>query len=162
MPERHDIMAVQSGFRISRASAPMSRSPELDTWSSTSRNEWLRTVRNRLAVLADLPAGWDGYGAPRITPETTLFALQILQDLWTRRLPPPDISPMSNGALMIEWAQNGTELTIEIRGPYATTFLFERTHDGEEEEGQVGSDISQLQSRVAELVSPSGLVAVVG
>ncbi|HYG30602.1 MAG TPA: hypothetical protein VD887_10345 [Allosphingosinicella sp.] len=86
--------------------------------------------------------------------ETTLFALQILQDLWARRLPTPDISAMSSGGIMIEWESHGHELTIEIHGPYATRFLFERAGSDEEEVGTAGSDISQLQSYVAELARP--------
>jgi len=124
-----------------------------------SRNEWLRSVRNRLKVLGELPSGWDGYGAPRIALETTLFAQQILQDLWIRRLPAPDVSAMSSGGIMIEWQSNGHELSIEVHGPYATSFLFERAGAEEEEEGCVGSDISQLQSYVAELTQPTIMIA---
>jgi hypothetical protein len=132
-----------------------------ESWSALSRNEWLRHVRGRLRVLAELPVGWDGYGAPRIPLETTLFAQQIVQDLWTRRLPAPAISAMSSGGIMVEWAGNGHELSVEIHGPYETTFLFERAGSEEPEEGAVGSDISRLQGYVAELVSPAAVAVAI-
>jgi hypothetical protein len=124
-----------------------------DNWAALSRSEWLRNVRQRLRALADMPAGWDGYGAPRIPTETTLFALQVLQDIYTRRLPPPDISAMSSGGIMIEWVNNNTELTVEVLGPYSTSYVMEVAGQ-QAAAGEVGSDTSELQKRAAQLAPP--------
>lgn len=122
------------------------------SWAALSRNEWLRRVRKRLSVLAELPSGWDGYGAPKIPAETVLFAAQVLQDIWCRRLDTPDISAMSNSGLMLEIMRNDFELTIEITGPYSTSYIFERP-GGTEENGLLGSDLSDLRQHIEEMLA---------
>ena len=117
-------------------------------------------MRKRLAVLAELPLGWDGYGAPKIPAETALFALQVLQDIWTARLDAPDIGAMSNGGLMVEFRRNDFDLTIEITGPYSTSFIFERP-GGNEENGQIGADTSRLRQFVNEMMAADPVVSLV-
>ena len=128
-----------------------------ESWSASSRVEWLRTVRNRLRKLTELQTGWDGYDGRRVTVDTTLFAFQILQDLYKAKLPTPDISPMSSGGIMVEWLRDNRELTIEVLGPYRTRYLFEE--DDEETEGDIGSDLSVLQAYVGRLSAPQAPVA---
>lgn len=130
------------------------------SWASLSRAEWLRAVRSRLKVLTDLPVGWDGYNAPKIAIETTLFAMQILQDIWNVRLATPDVSAMSNGGLMIEIARNGYELTVEVRGPYATTYIFERPAGGEDA-GDIAADMTPLRAFINEMIAADTVVALV-
>jgi hypothetical protein len=130
------------------------------SWISMSRPEWLRRVRTRLSTLAELPAGWDGYNAPKISVETALFAAQVLQDIWPQRLGAPEIGAMSSGGLMIEAARNGYELTIEIQGPYSTSYLFSKP-DGDDVEGTIAADIGPLRQFTGEMVAADPVVALV-
>jgi hypothetical protein len=130
------------------------------SWANLSRSEWLRQVRARLRALADLPAGWDGYGAPKVAVDTVLFTQQILMDIWTPRLSAPEISAMSSGSLMAEFHDNGFELTVEVAGPYKAVFCLERP-DGQESAGAIGADMSELRAIIAEMVAANNVFVLV-
>ena len=117
-------------------------------------------ARLRLKSLTDLPSGWDGYGSPKIATETALFTLQVLMDMWTNRLSAPELSATSGGAIMAEFRRNGFELTIEIAGPYSSTFLFERP-TGEMIEGALHADVSRARLMVAEMLAADPAVPLV-
>lgn len=155
-----DALTEHTRLRMRTPFSTASQSSGNGSWASLSRIEWLRRVRLRLSALSDLPTGWDGYGAPKIRIETTLFAAQLLQDIWTSRLEVPDLSAMSNGGLMIECNRNDFELTIEVLGPYATTYLFERP-DGQQEEGKIAADMTPLRGFVSEMMSADPVIALV-
>lgn len=148
-------------LRLREAFAPNLQSSGNASWASLSRTEWLNSVRKRLAALVDLPQGWDGYGAPKIAAETALFAAQILQDIWKRKLDAPDISAMSNGGLMIEIIRNDFELTIEVNGPYSTSFIFTKPGAVDDENGNVGADLSPLHGFVDEMIQSDVVVPLV-
>lgn len=81
---------------------------------SDERSFWQAEIRRRMNNLLDLNEGWDGYDAPGIPSQTAMFSVQILEQLWRPGLSLPDISPMSDGSIMLEWFKDDAVLTIEI------------------------------------------------
>lgn len=60
-----------------------------------------------LDKLRALKQNWDSYGALPIA-ERALTIARLIRDH------PPDISPMSNGGMMLEWFVEGWEIMLEI------------------------------------------------
>ena len=137
--------------RINKSSGSMG-----DAGKAFSRSHWRDAVRSQLSAIANLPPNWDGYGTGPVTSDTILFALQVLGDVWMANLPVPDISPMSNEGIMIEWISEQFEFTLEVEGPYAISFLFEQTEDGAIEEGNVSRNLADIDPYLQRFTGPAG------
>lgn len=76
-------------------------------------SKWLDVALARLGGLADLPDGWDSYGAPPISPVAIAAAAQGLREC--ADLPRPYVYPTTAGGVQLEWpdADDRGCLTIE-------------------------------------------------
>jgi hypothetical protein len=63
---------------------------------------WRGAAREKIEEFARMPENWDGYGARRISAETTQNALSTLE-MFPHNVPMPDIIPNPNGTLSFEW-----------------------------------------------------------
>ena len=111
---------------------------------SRQRDAWMNAVGQRLALLLGLKKGWDGYQGGPISEDTARFTWQLLLQIWSPDLPAPDISPMSDEGIMLEWLSDQYELTIEIGAPFEVEYLFECLGEGKIEEGSKTNDFSRL------------------
>jgi hypothetical protein len=134
--------------------------PRAGNMASFWRDQWLASIRRSITKIGELPRGWDGYDAPKISYSTAIYASQIIQDLWRPGVPAPDISPMSSGGIMAEWIMGDNELTLEIEGPYATFFYFkDGDSDVEPDEVPVSRDLRKVPEHLLKMASQDGLVA---
>lgn len=131
-------------FPLSRTRDGSALSSMTDIERIQERDDWMESVRKRLAAIMRLVPGWDGYGAGPPPHETVLFTQQILGDVWLRGLPVPDLSPMSSEGIMIEWITRDFEFTLEINSPNEMTFIFENCRTGHTENGPVSRDLQTL------------------
>ena len=67
----------------------------------------------KISELASMDENWDGYGALRISPETTSNTLSCLDNL-LRVAPVPDITPNPNGTISLEWETERGVAHLEI------------------------------------------------
>lgn len=110
------------------------------------RASWLDRISRKLADLSILQANWDSYGARPIGLHTIVFGFQVLTEMWSRGLPDPDISPMSNEGIMFEWIANGCEYVIEIEGPNKITFYYSEEDNGAPTEDSLSQNLAPLLS----------------
>lgn len=130
-----------------------------DDLTSNNLNMCLHAVRKRLTALSHMNEGWDGYGAPKISTSTCLFAQQIIQQMWREGVPAPDISPLSSGGFMIEWNTGRSgEFVLEIESPYRMSMIYD-AENGETEEVHLGADLSPLSRRIEELAAKAAVAA---
>ena len=78
---------------------------------------WLKPVVKVMSELLNLPENWDSYGACRISPAATAFALQLLSETMQTDTPVPALVPTSGGGVQLEWHTRGIDLEVEIRSP---------------------------------------------
>lgn len=80
------------------------------------RADGLLSVRDRLTELFDLDSGWDGDSAPLINPHNIQASWNMVVRI--REVMPsvqmPIIVPTSNGGVVLEWTDNGVDLSIEF------------------------------------------------
>lgn len=122
---------------------------------------WQSSIRRRLKVILDLPIGWDGYDAAQLSRGTAIFAEQILESVWRPNLPLPEISPMSNGALMVEWIMGQKSLTIEIERPNGILSIYE-DEDGDVEEISVTSNVAPIKAQLEKLLGLNEAIMAAG
>lgn len=85
-------------------------------------------ARRDMKAMADLRTGWDGEGAPAISPITLAEASSALEQLLARA-PAPDIVPNINGTISFEWETDLGYAHLEI-GSQSYSFLLARKLTG--------------------------------
>lgn len=88
--------------------------PFQDTTTLKQSNPACRHVYNKLQEFSHLPDNWDSYGALAPTSEAMLSALQLTYTIFTKETPLPDVFPVPNGSVQIEWSLAGLEMEIEV------------------------------------------------
>ena len=100
----------------------------LDTqWSPVSsvftQPLWSISVKQRLIELTKLPENWDSYGSPAVKSKSVEIALDILARLSQFNMTEPHVVPVPGGGIQFEWANQTSELEIEIRPSGDVEFL---------------------------------------
>jgi hypothetical protein len=112
---------------------------------------WLMPVVKVMGELLNLPENWDSYGACRISPAATEFALQLLPETMRVDTPVPTVVPTSSGGVQLEWHTRGIDLEVEIKSPGRLYVSYEDHRDNVEWEGELTSDLTRLSGFLSEL-----------
>jgi hypothetical protein len=88
-----------------------------------SFNGILEKVQADLDSLRVLNPNWDGYGAPAIDPAIIEAARSFLATLPLGSIPRPQVVPLSNGALQLEWHAGPKSLELEFETPASIRYL---------------------------------------
>lgn len=113
---------------------------------------WQNEIVSTLCRYLELPEGWDTYGGKPLRHETGMFALQVLNGMMGPSIPSPQIVPVGDGGLQVEWHQNGLDIELYIAAPYDCELL---VHDHYSEESKVTpltSDFTSFSAALAILV----------
>lgn len=123
----------------------------ISTWMvSLAPNLPIETFANRARAaindLTRLPPGWDGYHGIAVLPGVAEHALRLLEEIGAHTQIVPDVVPLSNGGMQLEWYVGIDEVEVEIAPDCATVLHHERTSDGSTTEIRVDDsrDISQV------------------
>jgi len=100
--------------------------------------EWLDDVAQQFETIANLPEGWDTYGAPR--PD-----IRILNSGWWLLLslcracavPRPHVNPTRTGGIQFEWEDEARYFEIEIIDETAAGYFYRDDDMALEEEGEL-------------------------
>lgn len=65
--------------------------------------EWLEGVTARLSALEGLAPNWDSYGALPVAVIHANRAVRFLRRFMTDALPRPDVVPLNDGGVQLEW-----------------------------------------------------------
>lgn len=69
----------------------------------------------RLSHFQSLQPNWDSYGGLPISPAAIEGATVLIAVLERLGIPDPQVYPIGNGAVGLEWSQNGADLAIEVK-----------------------------------------------
>lgn len=64
--------------------------------------------------LSTLEDNWDSYGGHKPTPQALTGAVRWAYELFVENTPVPDVFPLANGNIQIEWSQSGLDIEIEV------------------------------------------------
>jgi hypothetical protein len=123
--------------------------------TAVNERKWEVAAVRTLVRLAQLPAGWDSYGAPMVRRDAGHFALEILDGVMRSMTPPPQIVPSATGGVQLEWHEKGIDLEIHVIAPYQWELWFQDHRDPNS--GPVSleltDDLSELKRPIALLTS---------
>ncbi|MBO0821167.1 MAG: hypothetical protein J2P26_09985 [Nocardiopsaceae bacterium] len=81
------------------------------------RPDWFGTrLAEELTKLLVLPPGWDGGTADRVTAEAAVEAVRVLASVASVDTIVPQLFPLADGGVQIEWHVDGNDIEIEIDG----------------------------------------------
>lgn len=115
----------------------------------TTASDWFLTSLGAVAQLSKLPADWDSYGSPPVTPEARSQALRVLTLLESEASAIPQIGPVPGGGLQMEWSKGHRALELEVHPDGTVEFL--RVYDDDKmDEGTIPHDrVDRLRQQVS-------------
>ena len=120
---------------------------------SNPRSPWVKELENRFNTLTSLRKGWDGYVGLPVSFTCAQFAANVIERLYTDALPPPQLVPMPDGTLRLEWHMNQYDLEIEVLAPYEVVAFRTDLITDEEQEIEVQTDFTELAEWVSDLAA---------
>lgn len=81
---------------------------------SLAKQETMAATRDRLNELLRLRANWDGLSAPPVAEVAAMTAIQWLNNLSDDETVSPQVFPLVNGGVQMEWLINGDSLEVEV------------------------------------------------
>lgn len=106
---------------------------------------WKAPVLTRLRKLATYELGWDGYRGQPIRREVIAFAWRVLEAAMNDTSPVPQIVPLSDGTLQMEWHTRATHIEVRVAAPYRVTVSWEVPGRGVEDEMNLVASFVPLQ-----------------
>jgi hypothetical protein len=93
---------------------------------------WVVEVVPELLRLQSLPRDWDSYGGLPVDEAHASTAWRFLESVMSENLPLPDLVPLPDGGIQLEWDQDGTQLSFTAE-PGSPQVLWLSTPAGDRE-----------------------------
>jgi hypothetical protein len=162
-------MGKEKTMKVSLSDAHMSPATSSEATSSSASTEaggsvaafnvrrgkpsWQQEIVDALCRLIELSDDWDTYGGKPLRHDTAMFALQVLNSLMTPAMPTPNVVPIGNGGVQIEWHQNSLDIELYVAAPYECELLVNDQISGESRVSSLSSDFSTLAEALKRLIS---------
>ncbi len=100
-------------------------------------DDYLDRELNRLFAL---PAGWDDPSAEEVTLEAVRGAVSVLAAVAGEATPPPQLFPLRDGGIQVEWHVGGNDIEIEVNGA-GEAYVFAARSGGQTiADGEIGAN----------------------
>lgn len=120
---------------------PVERLPEAD-----------RDLAERLGALSALQSGWDGDDAHPIDPAALRLSSAWVRSLMDVGLPMPEIFPVPDGGVQLEWSAGPVELELDIEpGARSVVFVCDDERSGQRFDGLLPGNESLLRLALVRL-----------
>jgi len=123
---------------------------------SHPRSGWVQELEDRFNVLTSLRIGWDGYAGLPVSFTCAQFAANLIERLHNSALPAPQLVPLADGTLQLEWHMNEFDVEVHVVGPYDVVAYRADLRTNEEDEIEVQTDFTALSDWVAALATERG------
>jgi len=75
---------------------------------------WANLAEKQLNELLALEPGWDGYRAHEVADVAIQATVEVLDGFMSEAVEFPDLFPLSDGGIQIEWHADGVDIEVEI------------------------------------------------
>lgn len=111
-----------------------------------------RAVRERLDQISVLDYGWDGEDARAVDPLALRLAWTLAEQALRAGFPEPEVFPVPDGGVQLEWHAGPVELEVEIEpGARAVVFVCDDEQAGQQIDGELPRDESRFGLALARL-----------
>ena len=115
------------------------------------RSRWVTELRDRFDELTSLPRGWDGYAGRPVSFTCAQFAANLIERLYVKGVPAPQLVPGSDGTVQIEWHRNQFDVEIDVLGTYEVVAIRRNLRTDVVEELELQTDFTPLGDWIAAL-----------
>lgn len=112
---------------------------------------WVKQTVTALVEIMQLAQNWDSYGARPVATVAVGRALDILTRVMGKASPAPNIVPLADGGLQMEWHTGNHDLEVVIPADEVATYYHSSSHSPADE-----GELLAPYKRVASLVSNLG------
>jgi hypothetical protein len=106
----------------------------------------------RFVELAELREDWDGYGARPVDRHALVVAEKLVRETLRVGWPTPEIFPIPDGGVQLEWSAGSMELELEIEpGGRGVVFVGDDPKSGRRFDGELPRDTALLMHAVTTL-----------
>ena len=81
---------------------------------SQLRPPWADAAERQLNELLALEPGWDGYRAREVAGAAVEATVEVLDRFMSEAVEFPDLFPLNDGGIQIEWHADGVDIEIEV------------------------------------------------
>lgn len=111
-------------------------------------------IARRLAGLLELSSGCYRADARRLDPDALITAARVIAEGISAGLPEPELFPVPDGGVQVEWRAGPVELELEIEpGQQAIVFVCDDEQTNQQIDGELGRDGSRLALAFARLAA---------
>jgi hypothetical protein len=127
---------------------------QFDVPSECIPAKWFLPALERLSALSRLPRNWDSYGASPIDPRCLVETIVFLCRHMSINTALPQIVPVGNGSIQIEWHRNGIDFEALFIRPGVWEYYYRNSQSQQESEFVVdgASSGDQLQEIMSQLI----------
>jgi hypothetical protein len=118
-------------------------------------SEWSTQLRERLNELTSLQVGWDGYRGVPVRFDCARFALTILNALYNKRVPAPNLVPGIDGTMQIEWHCRGFDVELDVIDVGQVEAYRMDIENNKEEELNLEVDFTKISNWIEEMAARS-------
>lgn len=111
---------------------------------------WVEPTIRALVERMQLPQNWDSYGAKAVTAAAVARALDILTRVMGNGSPTPDVVPLTDGGIQMEWHTANWELEITIPGDDVPAYYYQ-TSSSPIDEGEMLAPYEHVRTLVSNL-----------
>ncbi len=123
----------------------------VDVRTSAAFNTWARAIVQSLVKLLQLPDDWDGYGGVPIQGQIATKALTALLQVMDHDSPIPNVVPLNDGGIQLEWHRRGRHLELEFPSDEAPSFYYYEDGSESESEGKISRNYDRIDVYIASL-----------
>lgn len=155
-PQFQSIAVYQDGIQT----FDFSGEPASSVWTGIGKtyvrvevpkSRWNSELEDVFNDLTSLPHGWDGYAGKPVSFSCAQFTAVLIERLFISSLDAPQLVPVYDGSVRLEWHQNQYDIEIDIDGPYDVQAYRHDLRTGDEEEIKVETDFTALAEWIKEL-----------
>ena len=122
-------------------------------------------IWEEIVSFSSLSDNWDSYGALRPTKNAIIGAMKLSQLLLSNRdVPKPDVIPVANGSIQLEWSCANLDLEIEICSEVSICAYYEDHTQNVSWEEKFEYDLRKLTASITlleERSQQSGILSLV-
>lgn len=146
-------------FRHSHPLIEPNISVEVSPASGEGVEQVLEAAAAQLKPLLQLRDGWDGARARKVDPHAAIWSLWVIADLVSDALVMPQLFPLPDGGIQLEWLIDGNGLEIDVAPSGEIGILgvdrvgFSRV-DGEARAGDGFGPLEEARAYLKEIAKP--------
>jgi len=119
-----------------------------DSADRSAESDWPEVVNARLSELERLTEDWDSYGSKPVAPEVSARVRALLHQLMTPRTRTPQVVPLPDGGLQLEWHTLSSDLEICVPASGVASFFYQDVKSSSQRDGKLPADQGVLKKLI--------------